>query len=133
MTDGDAKPTQEKVTPTAAGLAIVYRRIDDLRLEPKNPRLHSPKQIGQIAASIEAFGFNVPILIDSKNKVVAGHGRVLACKRLKWTEVPTICLDRAVFQAGIRDCMEGDDTAANKHYLEAKNLLSGDQKEVRRP
>ena len=46
---------------------------------------------------------------------------------------PNISTARAVFQAGIMDCMEGDDTAANKHYLEAKNLLSGDQKEVRRP
>jgi hypothetical protein len=33
---------------------------------------------------------------------------------------------RAIFQAGIMDCMEGDDAAANKHYVEAKNLLSGD-------
>jgi hypothetical protein len=46
---------------------------------------------------------------------------------------PNISTARAVFQAGIMDCMEGDDVAASKHYLEAKNLLGGDQKEVRRP
>ena len=39
---------------------------------------------------------------------------------------PNLSTARAIFQAGIMDCMEGDDTAANKHYVEAKNLLSGD-------
>jgi hypothetical protein len=46
---------------------------------------------------------------------------------------PNLSTARAIFQAGIMDCMEDDDTAANKHYLEAKNLLSGDQKDVGRP
>ena len=47
----------------------------------------------QIARSIEAFGFNVPVLIDANNKVIAGHGRVMACQLLGRTEVPTIALD----------------------------------------
>jgi 16S rRNA G966 N2-methylase RsmD len=73
-------------------LAVTYYPIDRLRLDPKNPRSHSAKQIAQIARSIESFGFNVPILVNSQLDVIAGHGRVLACRRLGWKEVPTICL-----------------------------------------
>ena len=63
------------------------------QVDQANPRLHSPSQVKQIGRSIEAFGFNAPVLIDRDGKVVAGHGRILACKLLGWTEVPTICLD----------------------------------------
>jgi ParB-like chromosome segregation protein Spo0J len=74
-------------------LAIVYVPIDDLKPDPKNARLHSKKQIKQIAESIKSFGFNVPLLVDADFNVVAGHGRLLACKHLGWTEIPTIRLD----------------------------------------
>ena len=77
----------------ACPLGVEYRRIAELKLDESNPRLHSPKQVRQIARSIEAFGFNVPILIDRESKVVAGHGRVLACQLRGWTEVPVIRLD----------------------------------------
>jgi ParB-like chromosome segregation protein Spo0J len=50
-------------------------------------------EIRQIAASIEAFGFNVPVLVDSNLKVDAGHGRLLACPQLGRESVPTICLE----------------------------------------
>ncbi len=72
---------------------VVYRPIADLRLDAANPRLHSPRQIKQIACSIKAFGFNVPVLVDSNLKVIAGHGRVLGCRQLGWGEVPTIRLE----------------------------------------
>ncbi|HEX3419578.1 MAG TPA: ParB/Srx family N-terminal domain-containing protein [Stellaceae bacterium] len=55
--------------------------------------MHGKKQIRQIANSIEVFGFNVPVLVDGDLKVIAGHGRLLACRELGWTEVPTLCLD----------------------------------------
>ena len=74
-------------------LTIVYRPIDQLKLDPANPRRHSKKQVRQIAKSIELFGFNVPILTDRYGNVVAGHGRLLAAKLLAMTEVPTLCLD----------------------------------------
>jgi ParB-like chromosome segregation protein Spo0J len=64
-----------------------------LKLDPLNPRLHSPRQIRQIARSIETFGNCVPVLIDSTGKIIAGHGRILACKLLGRTETPTICLE----------------------------------------
>ncbi len=78
-----------------AGLRIqvAYRPISELKLDPKNPRAHSPKQLRQIARSIETFGFVVPALIDAAGKVIAGHGRIMACQLLGRTEVPTICLD----------------------------------------
>jgi DNA modification methylase/ParB-like chromosome segregation protein Spo0J len=74
-------------------IALIYHRIRDLKLDPKNPRTHSPKQIRDIAHSIEVFGFNVPVLIDANLKVVAGHGRIAACQLLGLTEVPTISVD----------------------------------------
>jgi len=74
-------------------LEIVYQRVDALKPDAANPRLHDKKQIRQIASSIEAFGFNVPILIDRDGRVIAGHGRLLACRELGWQEVPTLCLD----------------------------------------
>ena len=75
----------------AAGrVQVIYRPISELKLDPKNPRAHSPRQVRQIARSIETFGFNVPVLIDASGKVIAGHGRILACQLLGHTEVPTI-------------------------------------------
>src|SRR5579863_10412089 len=74
-------------------LAMQYRALGELRLDPKNPRVHSPKQIAQITASIRTFGFNVPVLVDAKLNVIAGHGRVAACQRLGLGEAPTIQLE----------------------------------------
>jgi DNA modification methylase len=59
----------------------------------RNPRTHPEAQITQIAASIVAFGFNNPILVDSQEGVIAGHGRLLAARKLGLTEVPVIVLD----------------------------------------
>lgn len=73
-------------------LSIVYRPISDLKPDPKNPRSHDRKQVRQIAKSIRAFGFNVPVLVDAGLNIVAGHGRILACQELGWDRVPTISL-----------------------------------------
>lgn len=72
---------------------VVYRDIDELNPDPSNPRRHGKKQIQKIAKSIATFGFNVPILVDGALCVIAGHGRLMACRELGWKEVPTICLD----------------------------------------
>src|SRR6478752_4924861 len=58
-----------------------------------NPRTHTHKQIGQITASIRAFGFNNPVLIDRNDEIIAGHGRVEAAKLLGLETVPTIRLE----------------------------------------
>jgi DNA modification methylase len=89
----DRSSVRGKAGNPATQLEIVYQSISQLKPDPANPRRHSKKQIGQIAASIEAFGFNVPILIDREGKVIAGHGRLAACRALGWSEVPTLCLD----------------------------------------
>ena len=74
-------------------LAVRHEPIVALRLDPQNPRLHSRKQLRQIANSIKSFGFNVPVLIDAEKSVIAGHGRILAAKPLGWTEVPVIAIE----------------------------------------
>ena len=73
-------------------LTVTPRCLDDLRVCDRSPRRHSKRQIKQIARSIAAFGFNVPLLIDRDDTIIAGHGRFLACRELGWIEVPTICL-----------------------------------------
>jgi hypothetical protein len=87
------RPFRQPSGIDSGGIRIVSRQIAELELDPRNPRAHSPGQIRQIARSIEAFGFNVPVLVDAKRKVIAGHGRIMACKLLGWSEVPTIALE----------------------------------------
>src|SRR5579872_6000197 len=67
--------------------------IDRLIPYARNPRTHSEAQVAQIAASIAEFGFNNPILVDTKSGIIAGHGRLLAARKLHLTEVPVIVLD----------------------------------------
>jgi DNA modification methylase len=77
----------------SSSLAVVNRRIDQLQPDPRNPRVHKPRQVRAIADSIEEFGFNVPVLIDGQGRIIAGHGRVLAARKLGWTAVPTIQIE----------------------------------------
>lgn len=71
---------------------IVYRPIEDLRPHPDNARIHSKKQIADIAKSIKRWDVTNPPLIDNQGFIIAGHGRVLAAKSLGLTEMPTISL-----------------------------------------
>jgi ParB-like chromosome segregation protein Spo0J len=79
-------------------LQVVAKHIEMWLIErlipwAKNPRTHSDAQIAQIAASIAEFGLNNPILVDTKDGIIAGHGRLLAARRFGLTEVPVIVLD----------------------------------------
>jgi DNA modification methylase len=56
----------------------------------KNSRTHSDAQVAQIAASIKEFGWTNPILVDGENGIIAGHGRLMAARKLGHTEVPVI-------------------------------------------
>jgi DNA modification methylase len=58
----------------------------------RNARTHSGEQVAQIAASIREFGFNNPVLVDPQGGIIAGHGRVLAARRLGLSQVPIIVL-----------------------------------------
>jgi DNA modification methylase len=82
--------------PPSAGassrLALTYRAVGDLIVDPRNARTHPKRQIEQLRASIEAFGFTNPILADPEGRIIAGHGRLQAAKALGLSEVPTIIL-----------------------------------------
>ena len=67
--------------------------IESLIPYAMNARTHSDAQVAQIAGSIKEFGFNNPVLIDQDNGLIAGHGRVLAARKLGKKEVPCIRLE----------------------------------------
>lgn len=69
-----------------------YKRmaVDSLIPYARNSRTHSEAQVAQIAASIKEFGFTNPILVDGANGVIAGHGRLLAARKLGLAEVPVV-------------------------------------------
>jgi len=74
-------------------LNITSLPVGSLKPYDRNARTHSTKQIAQIAASIEAFGFNNPVLIDKEGGIIAGHGRVEAAKTLGFETVPCVRLE----------------------------------------
>jgi DNA modification methylase len=92
-------------------LKIQYKKIEDLIPYVNNSRTHSEEQVTQIASSIKEFGWTNPILVDGENGVIAGHGRILAGKKLGHTEIPTIEL------SGLSD-------AQKKAYVIADNKLA---------
>jgi hypothetical protein len=65
-------------------------RVADLIPYARNSRAHSDEQVAQIAASIREFGFTNPVLVDGERGIIAGHGRVLAARKLGLDEVPVI-------------------------------------------
>jgi len=71
-------------------LKIVQKPVDKLIPYVNNSRTHSDEQIAQIAASIKEFGWTNPILVDGENGIIAGHGRLMAARKLGYKEVPTI-------------------------------------------
>ena len=75
---------------TTARLKVEYRKVDDLIPYARNARTHSDAQVAEIAASIKEYGWTNPILTDGENGIIAGHGRLLAARKLGMTEVPTI-------------------------------------------
>ncbi len=95
---------RKKVSPF---LSVVYRDVDELKVDPENPRLHSKGQVEEIARSIDVFDFIVPILVDRNGKVAAGHGRLAAAKLRRMGRVPTIRLEHLT-EAQIRAFMIAD-------------------------
>ena len=71
-------------------LRIEHRALDALIPYARNARTHSEDQVALIAGSIREFGFNNPVLVDGANGVIAGHGRLLAARKLGLTFVPVI-------------------------------------------
>jgi DNA modification methylase len=94
-----------------SNLKIVYKPTTDLIPYANNSRTHSDDQVLQIASSIKEFGFTNPVLVDDEGGIVAGHGRVMAAKKLNLKEVPTITLS-------------GLSEAQKKAYIIADNKLA---------
>jgi DNA modification methylase len=94
-------------------LAVEYQPIDRLAPFPTNARTHSKPQIRQIAASIKQFGFTNPILVDSQNIIIAGHGRVAAAKLLGMEHIATIRLE-GLTKDQIRAYVVADNRLAEK-------------------
>lgn len=94
-------------------LTVTYKRVDELIPYVNNARTHSDEQVTRIASSIKEFGFTNPILIDGDNGIIAGHGRLMAAKKLGMREVPTIEL------SGMND-------AQKRAYILADNKLALD-------
>lgn len=69
------------------------KNVSDLIPYVNNSRTHSDEQIAQIAASIQEFGFTNPVLVGTDNVLIAGHGRVLAARKLRLKEVPCMVVD----------------------------------------
>jgi ParB-like chromosome segregation protein Spo0J len=75
---------------TDAPLQVEYRSVASLIPYARNARTHTDAQVAQIAASITEFGWTNPVLVDGDNGVIAGHGRLLAARKLGMADVPVI-------------------------------------------
>src|ERR1700744_1731540 len=71
-------------------LKIEMRDIDKVFNYARNSRLHSESQVASLVKSINEFGFINPCLVDAEGKLIAGHGRVMACKKLGMEKIPVI-------------------------------------------
>jgi len=71
---------------------IEWLSVETLIPYAKNARTHSDEQVAQIAGSIKEFGFNNPVLVDKDNSVIAGHGRLMAARKLGMDKVPVVQL-----------------------------------------
>jgi DNA modification methylase len=74
-------------------MQIKQVKVESLIPYARNSRTHSDAQVAQIAASIKEFGWTNPILVDGTNGIIAGHGRLLAARKLGYTDVPVIELE----------------------------------------
>ena len=106
-----AKQAVQDATAAANPPKIFRLPVGAIGRDPLNPRYHSREQIRAIAKSIEAFGFNAPILVDRHNRIIVGHGRFEASVYLERTHVPVVRLEHLSDQQA-------------KAYMLADNKLS---------
>jgi hypothetical protein len=89
---GEAEPrvANLKVLARLFAPAVEMRAVDGLKVNPRNARTHSTRQVQQIAASVREFGWIIPIVVDEEGVVLAGHARLHAAALLDLAAVPTI-------------------------------------------
>ncbi|WP_375173707.1 site-specific DNA-methyltransferase [Pseudooceanicola sp.] len=85
-----SQPFGPEADELRGAVAIRQQRVDQLIPYAQNARTHSDAQVAQIAASIREFGFNNPVLVDGENGIIAGHGRVMAARKLGLDVVPVV-------------------------------------------
>lgn len=110
------RSTSPRPKPKSAAQAFPPHRIertDALIPYERNPRTHSDAQVAKIAASIQAFGFTNPVLVDGERGIIAGHGRVRAAQLLGLAELPVIELSHLT-------------AAQRRAYVMADNRLAQD-------
>ena len=90
---------------------LVDKKVSDLIPYVNNSRTHDEEQVIQICSSIKEFGFTNPVLIDEDNGIIAGHGRLMAAKKLELNTVPCLVL------AGLSE-------AQKKAYVIADNAIA---------
>ena len=73
-------------------MELQTRKVSDLIPYINNSRTHSEEQINQIISSIKEFGFTNPILLEEENGIIAGHGRLMAVRKMGWSEVPCVTI-----------------------------------------
>jgi DNA modification methylase len=117
---------------SASQLTVTYEEIQNLVPYARNARVHSKRQIRQIAESIRTFGFTNPVLVNRSKMIVAGHGRIEAAKLLGMSSVPTICLENLT-EDQIRTYILADNRLAEKAgwdesilAIELQHLISVD-------
>lgn len=106
---------------TLSNLKIKQFAIDSLIPYAGNARTHDEANVDELAATIQKFGFNNPILIDQRGVIVAGHGRWLALRKLGWKEAPCIVLDKKT-DAELRAMRLADNKLAEKSKWDFSKL-----------
>jgi DNA modification methylase len=118
--------------PAKVRLLIEYVSIESLQAYKNNPRTHSERQIEQLAASVAAFGFCQPILIDKDSEIIGGHGLLAAARSLGYREVPIVRLshlsepDKRALRLGLNRLAELAGWSEELLALEFKVLLEYD-------
>lgn len=87
--------TKRKASTQASGLqwpadAVERRPIESLIPSARNSRTHSDEQVAQIAASMQEWGWTNPVLVDESDTIIAGHGRIMAARKLGHSEAPVM-------------------------------------------
>jgi ParB/RepB/Spo0J family partition protein len=103
---------------------LTFVPTSDLNPDPSNPRKHNRVQILAIARSIEAFGFNAPILINKNKQIIAGHGRYEAAKLSGCAQVPVICLEHLT-EAQARAYMLADNKLTDRSSWDETAIVNG--------
>jgi DNA modification methylase len=109
------------VVAAAEQVIIEYRSIDGFKNNSHNARTHPDKQIQRIAASIKEFGFVVPVLVDEKGTILAGHGRAAAGRMLGMSQVPSVCVQHLT-EAQKRAFMLADNRLAEHSSWDQQQL-----------